>query len=180
MRHIYHLSCIGRSKMRKMQCCWLAAFISTNLELDIPLYFYPIFEVECLTYPFPCTSSENGHTFSWFLFCRRVFTSRNIFCIYYGLCIYFDTYLCFVSLSLAIPLVKMLIYIFKGSNINWHCLPWCRFDGFTSTFQDKLFKGYNMEIHNQIFYTTVCSCVLSLTGRYPSLFSVASCLRRFF
>ncbi|KAH0931937.1 hypothetical protein HID58_009054 [Brassica napus] len=38
------------------------------------------------------------------------------------------------------------------------------FDGFTSTFQDKLFKGYNMEIHNQIFYTTLCSCVLSFTG----------------
>ncbi|KAI3995343.1 hypothetical protein MKX01_032145 [Papaver californicum] len=30
------------------------------------------------------------------------------------------------------------------------------FDGFTSTFQDKLFKGYDMEIHNQIFYTTLC------------------------
>ncbi|KAH1066839.1 hypothetical protein J1N35_031826 [Gossypium stocksii] len=38
------------------------------------------------------------------------------------------------------------------------------FDGFTSTFQDKLFKGYDMEIHNQIFYTTSCSCILSLTG----------------
>lgn len=38
------------------------------------------------------------------------------------------------------------------------------FDGFTSTFQDKLFKGYNMDIHNQIFYTTLCSCILSLTG----------------
>lgn len=38
------------------------------------------------------------------------------------------------------------------------------FDGFTSTFQDKLFKGYDMEIHNQIFYTTLCSCILSLTG----------------
>ncbi|KAK8598441.1 hypothetical protein V6N13_094410 [Hibiscus sabdariffa] len=38
------------------------------------------------------------------------------------------------------------------------------FDGFTSTFQDKLFKGYDMEIHNQIFYTTLCSCVLSFTG----------------
>ncbi|KAJ1383580.1 UAA transporter [Sesbania bispinosa] len=37
-------------------------------------------------------------------------------------------------------------------------------DGFTSTFQDKLFKGYDMEIHNQIFYTTLCSCILSLTG----------------
>ncbi|KAL9662228.1 hypothetical protein QQ045_027060 [Rhodiola kirilowii] len=38
------------------------------------------------------------------------------------------------------------------------------FDGFTSTFQDKLFKGYDMNIHNQIFYTTTCSCILSLTG----------------
>ncbi|MFS7986757.1 putative UAA transporter [Helianthus anomalus] len=38
------------------------------------------------------------------------------------------------------------------------------FDGFTSTFQDKLFKGYDMGIYNQIFYTTLCSCILSLTG----------------
>ncbi|KAJ0020020.1 hypothetical protein Pint_32311 [Pistacia integerrima] len=41
------------------------------------------------------------------------------------------------------------------------------FDGFTSTFQDKLFKGYDMEIHNQIFYTAFCSCVLSFTGEFP-------------
>ncbi|XP_031121565.1 UDP-galactose/UDP-glucose transporter 5B-like [Ipomoea triloba] len=38
------------------------------------------------------------------------------------------------------------------------------FDGFTSTFQDKLFKGYDMDIHNQIFYTTLCSCFLSFIG----------------
>ncbi|XP_052207096.1 UDP-galactose/UDP-glucose transporter 5 [Diospyros lotus] len=38
------------------------------------------------------------------------------------------------------------------------------FDGFTSTFQDKLFKGYDMEIHNQIFYTTLFSCILSFSG----------------
>ncbi|GMI81803.1 hypothetical protein like AT5G59740 [Hibiscus trionum] len=38
------------------------------------------------------------------------------------------------------------------------------FDGFTSTFQDKLFKGYDMEIHNQILYTTLCSCILSFIG----------------
>ncbi|CAI9105296.1 OLC1v1004189C1 [Oldenlandia corymbosa var. corymbosa] len=38
------------------------------------------------------------------------------------------------------------------------------FDGFTSTFQDKLFKGYDMDIHNQIFYTTLCSCMLSFAG----------------
>ncbi|XP_051119500.1 UDP-galactose/UDP-glucose transporter 5B-like [Andrographis paniculata] len=37
-------------------------------------------------------------------------------------------------------------------------------DGFTSTFQDKLFKGYDMGIHNQIFYTTLCSCMISFTG----------------
>ncbi|KAL2632511.1 hypothetical protein R1flu_003990 [Riccia fluitans] len=38
------------------------------------------------------------------------------------------------------------------------------FDGFTSTFQDKLFKGYNMDIFNQILYVTLCSGVLSITG----------------
>ncbi|XP_050204467.1 UDP-galactose/UDP-glucose transporter 5B-like [Mercurialis annua] len=43
-------------------------------------------------------------------------------------------------------------------------LGYLGFDGFTSTFQDKLFKGYDMEIHNQIFYTTVCSCFISFTG----------------
>ncbi|XP_042411715.1 UDP-galactose/UDP-glucose transporter 5B-like isoform X2 [Zingiber officinale] len=43
-------------------------------------------------------------------------------------------------------------------------LGYLGFDGFTSTFQDKLFRGYDMEIHNQIFYTTVCSCLLSLSG----------------
>lgn len=43
-------------------------------------------------------------------------------------------------------------------------LGYLGFDGFTSTFQDKLFKGYDMEIHNQIFYTTLCSCALSFTG----------------
>jgi len=65
----------------------------------------------------------------------------------------------------------MLVHIFLANDTNgWKscifCFPWCRFDGFTSTFQDKLFRGYNMEIHNQIFYTTLCSCVLSLTGMF--------------
>lgn len=41
-----------------------------------------------------------------------------------------------------------------------------RFDGLTSTAQDKLFKGYDMEIHNQIFYTTLCSCFLSFTCEF--------------
>ncbi|KAL5229914.1 hypothetical protein ABZP36_028690 [Zizania latifolia] len=43
-------------------------------------------------------------------------------------------------------------------------LSYLGFDGFTSTFQDKLFRGYDMEIHNQIFYTTMCSCLLSFGG----------------
>ncbi|KAL2470439.1 UDP-galactose/UDP-glucose transporter 5B [Abeliophyllum distichum] len=43
-------------------------------------------------------------------------------------------------------------------------LGYLGFDGFTSTFQDKLFRGYDMEIQNQIFYTTLCSCILSFTG----------------
>ncbi|KZV53573.1 UDP-galactose/UDP-glucose transporter 5B-like [Dorcoceras hygrometricum] len=43
-------------------------------------------------------------------------------------------------------------------------LGYLGFDGFTSTFQDKLFRGYDMEIHNQIFYTTLCSCMLSFVG----------------
>eukprot|EP00899_Mesostigma_viride_P022885 jgi/Mesvir1/3781/Mv08188-RA.1 len=36
------------------------------------------------------------------------------------------------------------------------------FDGFTSTFQDKLFKGYDMEVFNQILYVTLCSSFISL------------------
>lgn len=36
------------------------------------------------------------------------------------------------------------------------------FDGFTSTFQDKLFKGYNMETYNQMLWVTACSATISL------------------
>jgi adenosine 3'-phospho 5'-phosphosulfate transporter B2 len=35
------------------------------------------------------------------------------------------------------------------------------FDGFTSTFQDKLFKGYAMETYNQMLWVTACSACLS-------------------
>jgi adenosine 3'-phospho 5'-phosphosulfate transporter B2 len=35
------------------------------------------------------------------------------------------------------------------------------FDGFTSTFQDKLFKGYAMETYNQMLWVTACSALLS-------------------
>jgi adenosine 3'-phospho 5'-phosphosulfate transporter B2 len=43
-------------------------------------------------------------------------------------------------------------------------LGYLGFDGFTSTFQDKLFKGYQMTTYNQILYTTLCSAVLSAFG----------------
>jgi solute carrier family 35 (adenosine 3'-phospho 5'-phosphosulfate transporter), member B2 len=39
------------------------------------------------------------------------------------------------------------------------------FDGFTSTFQDKLFKGYSMSTYNQSLYTTASAMVLSISGR---------------
>lgn len=37
-------------------------------------------------------------------------------------------------------------------------------DGFTSTWQDVLFTGYNMDIGNQVLYTTMCSLFISITG----------------
>ncbi|MEW5303948.1 MAG: hypothetical protein WDW36_006593 [Sanguina aurantia] len=47
-------------------------------------------------------------------------------------------------------------------------LGYLGFDGFTSTFQDKLFKGYHMTTYNQILYTTLWSSLLSLTGLVSS------------
>eukprot|EP01025_Chloroclados_australasicus_P060577 TRINITY_DN778_c1_g1_i1.p1 TRINITY_DN778_c1_g1~~TRINITY_DN778_c1_g1_i1.p1 ORF type:complete len:386 (-),score=37.87 TRINITY_DN778_c1_g1_i1:1387-2466(-) len=43
-------------------------------------------------------------------------------------------------------------------------LGYLGFDGFTSTFQDKLFKGYQMNIYNQILYVTACSSLFSVFG----------------
>ncbi|KAL4428810.1 hypothetical protein ABPG77_005248 [Micractinium sp. CCAP 211/92] len=43
-------------------------------------------------------------------------------------------------------------------------LGYLGFDGFTSTFQDKLFKGYQMTIYNQILYVTTFSATFSLLG----------------
>lgn len=36
------------------------------------------------------------------------------------------------------------------------------FDGFTSTFQEKLFTGYQMSIYNQMMYVNLCSGIMSL------------------
>jgi len=41
-------------------------------------------------------------------------------------------------------------------------LGYLGFDGFTSTFQDKLFKGYHMETYNQMLWVNLCSATLSL------------------
>ena len=35
------------------------------------------------------------------------------------------------------------------------------FDGFTSTFQERLFKGYTMSTYNQMLYVNICSAILS-------------------
>mmetsp|Transcript_20699 Transcript_20699/g.62393 ORF Transcript_20699/g.62393 Transcript_20699/m.62393 type:complete len:363 (-) Transcript_20699:293-1381(-) len=42
------------------------------------------------------------------------------------------------------------------------------FDGFTSTWQDRLFKGTKMTIYNQSLYVTLCSAGLSLAGLLTS------------
>ncbi len=64
-------------------------------------------------------------------------------------------------------------------------LGYLGFDGFTSTFQDKLFKGYQMETYNQMLYVNGVSATLSLfwlfsdgafaqaldfIGRHPAVF----------
>ena len=38
------------------------------------------------------------------------------------------------------------------------------FDGFTSTWQDKMFKGFTMTIYNQILYVQACSAAVSITS----------------
>ena len=40
-------------------------------------------------------------------------------------------------------------------------LGYLGFDGFTSTFQDKLFKGYQMEAYSQMLWVHFCSAVIS-------------------
>lgn len=41
-------------------------------------------------------------------------------------------------------------------------LGYLLFDGFTSTFQEKLFKGYQMSIYNQMLYVNLCSGFMSM------------------
>lgn len=75
-----------------------------------------------------------------------------------------------------------------GAETSWYggalMLGYLGFDGFTSTFQDKLFKGYHMETYNQMVWVNLCSATISLfwllsdnsisqafefVGRHPSV-----------
>ena len=47
-------------------------------------------------------------------------------------------------------------------------LTYLAFDGFTSTFQDKLFRGYSMSSSNQILYTTLISSAIGFFGEHHS------------
>ena len=55
----------------------------------------------------------------------------------------------------------------KSSNTSFKrlllMLGYLGFDGFTSTFQDKLFREYQMETYNQMLYVSGVSATLSLT-----------------
>jgi adenosine 3'-phospho 5'-phosphosulfate transporter B2 len=44
-------------------------------------------------------------------------------------------------------------------------LSYLGFDGFTSTFQDKLFKGYSMSTYNQMLYVNAFSAMVSFFGK---------------
>ena len=45
------------------------------------------------------------------------------------------------------------------------------FDGFTSTFQDRLFVGYNMETYNQMLWVNFCSAIISVVHLFRMGFS---------
>lgn len=58
-------------------------------------------------------------------------------------------------------------------------LGYLAFDGFTSTFQEKLFKGYSMTIYNQMMYVNLCSSImafffLSTSGKMMESFAFIS------
>ncbi|KAJ8898728.1 hypothetical protein K2173_004896 [Erythroxylum novogranatense] len=75
-----------------------------------------------------------------------------------------------VTLGCSIFILSSVIMVISGTDVTLYSrgrentiwgvslmLGYLRFDGFTSTFQDKLFKAYDMEIQTHIFYTTICS-----------------------
>eukprot|EP00210_Caulerpa_lentillifera_P005809 g5555.t1 len=60
-----------------------------------------------------------------------------------------------------LPSNKMHFVWFMGGGI---LVMYLAVDGFTSTWQDRLFNGYQMGVANQVLYTTMCSIILSLAG----------------
>ncbi|CAI5510749.1 unnamed protein product [Closterium sp. Naga37s-1] len=57
-------------------------------------------------------------------------------------------------------------------------LGYLGFDGFTNTFQDKLFEGYDMPAANQVLYITLCSSVISLLGLRQDLSAAIAFIMR--
>jgi adenosine 3'-phospho 5'-phosphosulfate transporter B2 len=47
-------------------------------------------------------------------------------------------------------------------------------DGYTSTFQQKMFKGYHMTSYNQVLYVSLCSLALSSFGEWSCVSSLSS------
>ena len=47
------------------------------------------------------------------------------------------------------------------------------FDGFTSTFQSKLFKGYQTSVTNQSMYTTAFSAGFAFLGGLPIVYTLS-------
>ncbi len=72
----------------------------------------------------------------------------------------------FVAMGCTIFLVSGKIAAKKASDSDsWVglalMLGYLGFDGFTSTFQEKLFKGYSMTIYNQMLYVNMCSSIMA-------------------
>lgn len=73
---------------------------------------------------------------------------------------------CFVALGCTIFLVSGNITAkHRAAEDSWYglvlMLGYLGFDGFTSTFQEKLFKGYSMTIYNQMLYVNLCSSIMA-------------------
>lgn len=73
----------------------------------------------------------------------------------------------FVALGCTVFLVSGNIKAKKASaEDSWFglllMLGYLGFDGFTSTFQEKLFSGYQMTIYNQMLYVNLCSGMMSI------------------
>lgn len=73
----------------------------------------------------------------------------------------------FVALGCTVFLMSGNITAKKASDEDSYyglllMLGYLGFDGFTSTFQEKLFAGYQMTIYNQMLYVNMCSGLMSI------------------